>query len=69
MLNLDQVSVKEGSRAELVLFDPQSTTTFTQEFMKSKSPNTPFLDEELQGSVDLVVNGDEVLLDRSGGEA
>ena len=69
VLNLDQVSVKEGSRAELVLFDPQSTTTFTQEFMKSKSPNTPFLDEELQGSVDLVVNGDEVLLDRSGGEA
>ena len=53
----------------MVLFDPQSTTTFTQEFMKSKSPNTPFLDEELQGSVDLVVNVDEVLLDRSGGEA
>ena len=67
ILNLDQVSVKEGSRAELVLFDPQSTTIFTQEFMKSKSPNTPFLDKELQGSIDLVMNGREVLLDRSGG--
>jgi dihydroorotase len=63
------VSIEEGSRAELVLFDPQSTTTFTQEFMKSKSPNTPFLDKELQGSVDLVVNGEEVLLDRSDGAA
>ncbi|HIG83162.1 MAG TPA: dihydroorotase [Verrucomicrobia bacterium] len=69
ILNLDQVSVKEGSRAELVLFDPQATTTFSQEFMKSKSPNTPFLDKELQGSVDLVVNGEEVLLDRSDGAA
>ena len=67
ILNLDQVSVKEGSRAELVLFDPQSTTIFTQEFMKSKSPNTPFLDKELQGSIDLVMNGREVLLDRSDG--
>jgi dihydroorotase-like cyclic amidohydrolase len=37
--------------------------------MKSKSPNTPFLDKELQGSVDLVVNGEEVLLDRSDGAA
>ncbi|MBT7982362.1 MAG: dihydroorotase [Akkermansiaceae bacterium] len=69
ILNLDQVSVKEGSRAELVLFDPQSTTIFTQEFMKSKSPNTPFLDKELQGSIDLVMNGREVLLDRSDGAA
>ena len=67
ILNLDQVSIEEGSRAELVLFDPQATTTFTQDFMKSKSPNTPFLDEELQGSVDLVLNGNEVLLDRSNG--
>ena len=64
ILKLDQVSVKEGSKAELVLFDTQATTTFTQEFMKSKSPNTPFLDKELQGSVDLVLNGEEVLLDR-----
>ena len=66
---MDQVSVKEGSKAELVLFDPQATTTFTPEFMKSKSPNTPFLNKELQGTVDLVVNGEEVLLDRSGGAA
>ena len=65
ILKLDQVSVKEGSKAELVLFDTQATTTFTQEFMKSKSPNTPFLDKELQGSVDLVLSGEEVLLDRS----
>ena len=64
ILKLDQVSVKEGSKAELVLFDTQATTTFTQEFMKSKSPNTPFLDKELQGSVDLVLSGEEVLLDR-----
>jgi dihydroorotase len=32
--------------------------------MKSKSRNTPFLDQTLKGSVDLVVRGTEVLLER-----
>jgi dihydroorotase len=32
--------------------------------MKSKSQNTPFLDQTLKGSVDLVVLGEHVLLDR-----
>ena len=33
--------------------------------MKSKSQNTPFLDQTLKGGVDLVVLGDEILLERS----
>jgi dihydroorotase len=32
--------------------------------MKSKSQNTPFLDKTLKGSVDLVVLGENVLLER-----
>jgi dihydroorotase len=32
--------------------------------MKSKSLNTPFLDQTLSGRVDLVMLGEKILLDR-----
>ena len=60
----DPVSIKEGEEAEIILFDPIGETTFTKDFMESKSPNTPFLDKTLKGSVELVVVGEKVLLDR-----
>lgn len=64
MMGLDPVPVEEGKPAELILFDPGGETTFTREFMKSKSVNTPFLDKTLKGRVEMVVRGDEVLLER-----
>jgi len=64
MMGLDPVPVVEGGRAEFILFDPQGSTTFTAEYMESKSQNTPFLDKTLDGSIDLVVLGEEVLLER-----
>ena len=65
LMGLPPVSIDEGQPADLVLFDPEKETTFTAEFMKSKSQNTPFLGKTLNGSVDLVVLGDQILLDRS----
>ena len=64
MMRLDPVPVVEGGRAELIVFNLEGNTTFTRDFMKSKSSNTPVLDKTLSGSVDMVVCGDEVLLDR-----
>ena len=64
LLGHDPVSISEGEKAELVIFDVNGETVFTKEFMESKSPNTPFLDKTLKGSVELVVVGEEVLLDR-----
>ena len=64
LLGHDSVSISEGGKAEFVIFDVNGETVFTKEFMESKSPNTPFLDETLKGSVELVVVGEEVLLDR-----
>ena len=64
LLGHDSVSISEGEKAELVMFDVNGETLFTKEFMESKSPNTPFLDKTLKGSVELVVVGEEVLLDR-----
>jgi len=64
MMGLEPVPVEEGKPAELLLFDPEKETTFSAGFMRSKSRNTPFLDKTLKGSVELVVLGDEVLLER-----
>ena len=43
---------------------PAQETTFTAEFMKSKSINTPFINQTLKGRVELVVLGNDVLLHR-----
>ncbi|WP_411845189.1 dihydroorotase [Roseibacillus persicicus] len=64
MMNLDPVPIEEGKRAELLVFDPNGETTFSREFMKSKSVNTPFFNKTLKGSIDLLLAGDEVLLER-----
>lgn len=64
MMGLEPVPVEEGRPAELLVFDPAGETTFTREFMRSKSVNTPFLDKTLQGKIELVVRHDEILLDR-----
>lgn len=64
-MGLPAVSIGEGQPADLILFDPDRETTFTPDFMKSKSINTPFLNQTLKGSVDLVVLGTEILLERN----
>lgn len=64
LMGLPVVSIAEGQPVDLVMFDPDGRSTFTADFMKSKSRNTPFLDKTLVGSVDLVVLGDGILLDR-----
>lgn len=64
LMGLPVVSIEVGQPADLVLFDPDVETTFTADFMKSKSRNTPFLDQTLKGRVDVVVLGEKVLLER-----
>ena len=64
MMGLDVVPVEEGKPADFIVFDPAGETTFTREFMRSKSINTPFLDQTLQGRVELVVRGSETLQQR-----
>ncbi len=64
MMRLDVAEVAEGKPADLIVFDPNKATTVSKEFMKSKSSNTPFLDKTVKGSVEVVVLGDEILLER-----
>ena len=64
IFKLPAVPVVEGGVAEFIVFNPERTTTFTREFMKSKSINTPFLDKELKGMVERVIYRGEELLAR-----
>lgn len=64
LMGIDPVPVEEGKAADFILFDPEGNTTFSADFMRSKSVNTPFLDRTLKGSVDLVVLGPDILLER-----
>ncbi len=63
-MGLEVADIAEGATAELLIFDPNATTTFTKEFMKSRSQNTPYINKTLKGSVDFVMLGDEILLQR-----
>ena len=63
LMKLPPVPIREGGIAEFILFNPARTTTFSRQFMKSKSSNTPFLDQTLQGMVERVVyRGEELLV-------
>jgi len=64
LMKLAPVPIKEGGSADFIVFNPARTTTFSREFMKSKSINTPFLDQTLQGMVERVVYRGEELLAR-----
>ncbi|MCA8830979.1 dihydroorotase [Hymenobacter pini] len=64
LMGLPVPTIEVGQQAEFLLFDTEAETTFTKEFMKSKSQNTPFINQTLQGRVDLVVLGTEILLER-----
>ena len=64
MMGLEPVPIEEGRTADLIIFDPSGETTFSRDFMKSRSVNTPFLNQTLRGRVEMVLRGDEVLLQR-----
>jgi dihydroorotase len=64
LIGLKPVPVVEGGVAEFIVFNPGTTTTFSREFMKSKSVNTPFLDKTLQGRVEVVISNGQVLSER-----
>ena len=64
LLGMEPVAFEEGAKVDLTIFNPTRETVFTKEFMRSKSRNTPFLDQTVRGHVEMVILGDEILLDR-----
>ena len=62
LMGLSPVSLEEGAPANLVVFDPEGETPVTDETLRSRARNTPFLGKTLQGKVDAVIFGEQTYL-------
>lgn len=51
IFGLENHSIKEGTIADLTLFNPNSDVNFTKEDILSTSKNSPFIDKKLKGNV------------------
>lgn len=49
ILGIENVSITEGNTANITLFNPELEWKFTEDDIKSKSNNTPFIGEQLKG--------------------
>ncbi len=51
IVKIDPVSIAEGEKAEFFVFDPNGETEITRDYLKTKSPVSPFLGKTLKGSI------------------
>lgn len=51
LIQIPAGTLKKGSIADLTLFDPDAKWTYTQKSNASRSANTPWLNQELQGKI------------------
>lgn len=51
IFHLPDTNIAEGNLAELTLYSKKAITLISKENLKTKSPNTPFMDRELNGKV------------------
>jgi dihydroorotase len=63
ILGLEIPQIKEGSTANLTVFDPKVSWTFTERNNQSKSLNSPFLNQNLKGKAMAVFNNGKHLID------
>lgn len=61
LLGIDPVRIAPGQPAEFVVFQPDAVTPITRETMRSRSYNNPFIGRELDGAVEQVVLGNDLL--------
>jgi dihydroorotase len=63
IMKMPPVPIQVGGIAEFILFNPARSTLFSPGFMQSKSINTPFIDQTLQGHIERVIyRGTELLV-------
>jgi dihydroorotase len=60
ILGLEPMSIREGSVANISVFDPEESWTVTAESLKTKSKNTPLLGMTLRGRAVLTIVDGEV---------
>lgn len=57
---LPKIEIKEGEQANLTIFDPKKKWKFSEEDIRSKSKNTPFIGSEFTGRVVGAINNGKV---------
>ena len=68
LLNLEKGTLSEGADADITIFNPEETWTYSKDTIKSRSQNSPWLNQELKGKIhytfvngSLVYDGQKVL--------
>ncbi len=62
ILGLPVSDIAEGENADLTLFDPDMKWTFTENDIRSRSKNTPFIGRELTGKAICIIHKDKIAL-------
>lgn len=62
LFGLPALSIEEGQKATLTLFDPEKEWTYTLSQKRSRSQNSPFLGKTLRGKVWGIINKDQLIL-------
>ncbi|OYX83221.1 MAG: dihydroorotase, partial [Flavobacteriales bacterium 32-34-25] len=62
VFNIESSPIKEGSKANISLFNPEVESTFTKAAILSKSKNSAFLGMELKGKAYGIVNQGKLIL-------
>jgi dihydroorotase len=60
VIGIEPPTLRKGEKAEVVLFDPEEECLVTEDFIQSKSKNTPFLGKTIKGRVKKVILEDKV---------
>ena len=51
IVKLEPVKIATGEKAQFFVFDPNATTTISRDYLKTKSPVSPFLGKTLKGEI------------------
>lgn len=51
IFGLPPVAIQEGNQANLTVFDPEREWRYTKDLIRSKSRNSPFIDQKMKGKV------------------
>ncbi len=62
ILNLDTPEIAIGERANLTIFNTDETWTYTPKRVRSKSRNSPYLNEKLTGRAVAIYNNGKLIV-------
>ncbi|MCI8384077.1 MAG: dihydroorotase [Clostridia bacterium] len=64
LLQIDRGTIEEGKVADITIFDPNETYTYTKEMIVSKSKNSPFIGKQLKGRVQYTIVGGRIVFQK-----